>query len=240
MAYETGVINNLVVSDLGVIDQDFNETSVEGTTIDKYEVDTDMLEEKLDFAFGKTSDAPWNLQSWYAYDPSLYYESSVYIPASAISVKKDETFSIEIAILSKEQLTEDDILDGFMCEYDADVIEMTGNMTFDGLTMTVEFTAIETGATDFTVSILGSNAGCKVTVNDGGNAVGSIAADGGKLSMKSGIVTADGCAITVFDINGRAILSGFDIVDASALSAGIYVAVATDKAGKTTSLKFAR
>ena len=240
VAYETGVLNNLVVSDLAVIDSDFNETSIEGTTTDKYELDTDILEKNLQFAFGQTSDAPWNLLSWYAYDPSLYYESSVYIPASSISVNKDETFSIEIAILSKEQITEDDILDGFMCEYDADVIEMTGNMTFDGKTMSVEFTAIAAGATDFSVSILGSNAGCKVTVNGDGNAVDSIAAEGGKLSIESGIVAADGCAITVFDINGKAILSGFDSVDASALSAGIYVAVATDKAGKTSALKFAR
>ena len=127
-----------------------------------------------------------------------------------------------------------------LTEYDADVIEMTGNMTFDGKTMSVEFTAIAAGATDFSVSILGSNAGCKVTVNGDGNAVDSIATEGGKLSIESGIVAADGCAITVFDINGKAILSGFDSVDASALSAGIYVAVATDKAGKTSALKFAR
>ena len=237
--YENGVYDNYVVSDLAVIDPTFDERSIEGTSKDKDEVDTDWLKEKLGFMFGKINIAPWNIQSWYAYDPSLYYESVAYIPTGQITVDKGEAFDIEIAILSREALTEEEIIDGFMCEFDESVLEMNGNMSYDGKTLKVGMTAIKEGDSKVSVSIAGNRAECMVKVI-GGNAVEGIEAAGGKPTVASGVVTAEGCAITIYDLNGRAILSGRDKVDATSLVAGVYVAVATDNGGRSAAIKFAK
>lgn len=236
--YENGVYNNYVVSDIAVIDQEFNERSIEGTTTDKDEMTEEMLI-KMGFIFGNTSYGPWNVQAWYAYDPSLYYESIAYIPTQEINVDKGETFEVEIAILSRETLTEEDIVDGFMCEYDENLLEMTGNMSYDGKTLKLELTAISEGSTPLTVSVLGNNAACKVNVN-GGNAVEGIVAAGNLPIIEDGVIIANGCAIVVYDLNGKALLSGRDVIDVNALASGIYVATATDTEGTTRALKFAR
>ncbi|MDE7350952.1 MAG: hypothetical protein K2N25_07785, partial [Muribaculaceae bacterium] len=237
--YENGVYNNYVVSDIAVIDPEFDERSLEGKSMDKDEVDTDWLKNQLGFLFGKINIAPWNIQSWYAYDPSLYYESIAYIPNKQITVDKGEAFDIEIAVLSREALTEEEIIDGFMCEFDESVLEMTGNMSYDGKTLKVGMTAIKEGDSKVSVSIAGNRAECLVK-GIGGNAVDGIVATGGKPTVSSGVVTAEGCAITIYDLNGRAMLSGRDKVDATSLVAGVYVAVATDNGGRTTAVKFAK
>lgn len=240
IVYENGVYTNYIVSDIAVIDQEFAERSIEGTTIDKNEVDQDMLQNQLGFAYGSTNDAPWNIQSWYDYDPSLYYESMAYIPTKTITVDKGTTFAIEIAVISREALTEQTILDDFMCEFNDAILDMTGNMSFDGKTLKVEFNAINSGESEFTASILSGKASCIVKVNEAVSAVEGIETVNATLSIRNGIVTATGCSIAIFDINGKAILSGRNTVDAGSLAAGIYVATATDKEGKTTALKFAK
>ncbi|MCM1297641.1 MAG: hypothetical protein NC311_19060, partial [Muribaculaceae bacterium] len=143
--YESGVINNLVLSDLEVIDADFAEKTIEGTSIDKYEVTTEMLESQLGFAFGTAADAPWNVQSWYAYDQSLYFENSLFIPEAQMEVEEGSVFDIEIALLWREALTVDDVLGNFMCDYSEDLLEMTGGVDFDGKSMKIEFKALKEG-----------------------------------------------------------------------------------------------
>ncbi|MDE5870903.1 MAG: hypothetical protein K2H22_03005, partial [Muribaculaceae bacterium] len=228
--YETGVYNNLVVSDLALIDQEFNETSIEGTSTDKNEVDQDMLEQQLGFLYGSATVCPWNKQAWYDYDPSLYYENLAYIPTPEINVDKGSTFTVEIAVLTREKLTEEDIIGDFMCEFNESILEMTGNMSFDGKTMKVEFLAIEKGDSEITASILSGKAGCLVKVGEGSSVDGIESAATG-LSIRNGIVTAEGFAISIYDINGNRMLSGRDHVDTRALGAGVYVAAATDSEG---------
>ncbi|MDE6638538.1 MAG: T9SS type A sorting domain-containing protein [Muribaculaceae bacterium] len=240
IVYENGVYNNYIVSDLAAIDQDFAERSLEGTTIDKNEVDQDMLQNQLGFEYGTTNDAPWNIQSWYDYDPSLYYESMAYIPTKTITVDKGSTFSIDIAVISREALTEQSIIEDFMCEFNEDILNMTGNMNFDGKTLKVEFNAINSGESVFTVSILNGKASCVVKVNDNQASVDGIESVNSTFSIQNGIVSAEGCSIAIYDINGKAMLSGHDTVDTNSLTAGIYVATATDKAGKTTAKKFVK
>lgn len=237
---ETGVLNNYVVSGLTVIDPEYADNNIEGTTMDKDEVENDWLENNLGFAYGTSSVTPWNLLSWYSYDPSLYYESLAYMPAREITVEKGRTFNIEIAVLSREELSEDDIIGGFMCEYNEEIIAMTGNMGYDGKTMKVEFQAEKPGETSFTVSILGNNAECLVKVVNEDSSVEGIASETGKLTVAEGVVSAEGCSISIYDINGKAILKGNDHVETSSLASGIYVAAATDKTGKITAVKFAK
>lgn len=236
--YEEGVLNNLVVSDLAVIDADFAEKTLEGTTIDRNDVDIEMLKKDLGFEFGTSSEAPWNSLSWYAYDPSLYYESIVYIPTTEITVEKGDVFNVKIAILSKVELTSEEILDSFLCEYDEQMLEMTGNMNYDGKTMSIEFKALKEGKTDFSASVLDGKASCKVNVVNENNAVESIVSNTLNLAYVDGFVTAEDCNISIFDINGNLILTGNDILDVKALRDGIYVVTASDKNGNKATLKF--
>lgn len=236
---ENGVYNNYVVSDLAVIDQDYANNNIEGTTIDKDEVDDEWLTANLGFAYGKADDAPWNIQSWPAYNPSLYYESIVYIPCSEIIVDKNTDFEIEIAVLSVTPISEEDIIGAFMCEYDEAVLEITGAMSYDGKTLRIGMNAIGKGQTTFSADILGDKAQCLVKVNDS-SAVEGIVDAGSALSISNGILSAEGCAITVYDLYGKLLLKGIDRVDAGVLDAGVYVATTTDKAGKTSSLKFTK
>lgn len=238
--YEEGLLNNLVVSDLAIIDIDFAEKTLEGTTTDRNDVDIEMLKNNLEFEFGDSTEAPWNPMSWYAYDPCLYYESIVYIPIAEIIVEKGEIFNINLAILSKEELTSEEIMDSFMCEYDEKMLEMTGNMNFDGKTMSVELKALEEGKSDFTASVLDGKAGCKINVGNNNNAVGTIVSTSSTLSYAGGFVTAAECVISIFDINGNLIMTGNDILDVKALSDGIYVATATDKNGNKAAIKFVK
>lgn len=236
---ENGVYNNYVVSDLAVMDQDYANNNIEGTTISKDEVDDEWLTANLGFAYGETDDAPWNMQSWPAYNPSLHYESIVYIPYGEICVDKGADFEIEIAVLSLAPISEEDIKDAFMCEYDETVLEMNGAMNYDGKTLRIGMTAIGKGESDFSADILGDKARCLVKVNDS-SAVDGIVNAGSALGISNGILSAEGCAITVYDLYGKILLKGIDRVDSGVLNAGVYVAIATDKAGMKSSLKFAK
>lgn len=150
--YEEGVINNIVVSDLAVIDNDFAEKTIEGTTVNRDEITTDYLTQQLDFQFGDSADAPWDSQAENAYDPSLYFE----------------------------KMGNDD------------------------------------------------------------NAVESIAAGASVLKFANGLVTAQECEISVYDISGKLMLSGSGKVNTRSLDSGVYMATATDRNGKRTSIKFVR
>lgn len=241
VVYETGVINNYVVSDLAVIDPDFNEQTIEGTSISRDEVTDEFLQTKLGFAYGSSTEAPWNIQSWYSYDPSLWYESSICIPYSNIEVSEGSIFEIEIGILSRISVAEEDLLGDFSCEFDESVIEMTGGMGYDGKTMTIEFKALKEGKADFRVSMLGGSASCAVNViKNGDSAVGELTTNTCRLTYSNEAVNATGCLISIFDMNGRKILSGIDRVETGSLTPGVYVATAVDQNGTAGSLKFVK
>lgn len=239
--YENGVINNLVLSGLDVIDADFAEKSIEGTSIDKYELTADQLRNDLGFAYGNDASSPWNIQSWPEYEPKLYYETSILITESDINAMVDDVFNIEIAILSRIPVTEDELLGDFMCDYDMEVIEMTGGMTFDGKTMAIEFKALKEGNTPFTTSMMGSTATCNVNIAKQENvAVEEIEGSSDMLKYADGIVTAPGCMVSIYDMNGRLLLSGEDRINTECLSAGIYIAVGNNADGRKSTIKFTR
>ena len=241
VVYEQGILENLVLSDLACIDADFDGKSMEGTSIDKYEIDTDMLEEKLGFAYGTKADAPWNLMAWYDYDPSLYYENMLYIPCQKLTVEKGETFDIELVLLTRMPMTEDEVLGAFMCEYNEDLLELTGDMTFDGKKMTIGMHAIEKGRARFTASLMSGTASCQIAITENEvGAVEGIGSDSGMLAYSNGRLTAEGCQITVTDISGKTLMSGHDSIDATSLASGVYVATARNAEGVTTAIKFAR
>ncbi|MDE6342211.1 MAG: hypothetical protein K2K93_07830, partial [Muribaculaceae bacterium] len=166
VVYEYGVQDNLVTDNLACIDPDFLEKTVEGTSINKNDIDVDMLKEKLGFAYGTNYDAPWSLNAWNAWDPMLYFENMVYLTSSNVTVAEGDVFMMEIAIVSRERYSAEEIMDGFLCEFNDKVIEMTGNMQYADNLMQIEFRAIAEGRTKVNVSILSGNATCRVIVKN--------------------------------------------------------------------------
>lgn len=140
-------------------------------------------------------------------------------------------------------MTADEILDNFMCDFNEELMEMTGDMDYDGKTMTIGFKALKEGTAQFSVNLLDGSAGCLVNITkpqsstDPG-AVESIA-EGAALSISNGVLTAPGSMITVYDMQGHAVASGSERLDTASLGNGIYVATATSTAG-TDTLKFAK
>lgn len=238
--YEEGIYNNLVLSTLPVIDSDFAEKTLEGTTVEKEEIDDEMLSASLGFTYGTSASAPWNIQAWYAYDPSLWYENAIYVPSPSMTVVKDKTFDIEVAILLRDTLSEEDIIDSFMCEFDESVLEMTGEMSYDGSTLLIGFKGINEGSSYVSVSVMGSYAGCNVEVVKEGSGVGTVSSEALRPVYSEGYIQAEGCIITVYDIDGRKVASGRDILNVRNLGAGVYAAVSIDSNGNSSVIKFAR
>ena len=67
--------------------------------------------------------------------------------------------------------------------------------------------------------------------------VDNVVASETALTFDGSAIHAEGAAIEIFDISGVKVLAGNDAVATDRLSAGIYIAVATDAAG-TNTLKF--
>lgn len=240
LLYEKGVTNNLVLSDLPVIDKDFAENTIEGVSIDKSEVTAELLQSQLGFAYGTDASTPWNIQSLQEYDPSLFYETIIFIPYANIEVNEGETFNVDLAILSRVQLSEDELLGNFICEYDQSLMEMTGNYSYDGKTMSIEFAALKEGSSKLSISIIGSKAECNVVIVKNSSDPGAVEGitDASSLTFANGILTADGCSIDIYDMNGRILLTGSDSLEVGDIAPGVYVAVAKQSDGKTISLKF--
>lgn len=237
--YEYGVKDNLVLDALACIDPDFSEMTVEGTSIDKYEIDVEMLKETLGFAYGSAAETPWSLQAWNAWDPMLYIENMVYMPVSNLTVAKGDVFSLEIAIVSREQYTADEVMDGFICEFNDKVIEMTGNMQYADNRMFIEFKAIADGGTRVNVSILSGSASCSVTVKNPESGVDTVTAENEiAISVNDGLISAAGCTLRIIDLQGRQVAAGFSSISVASLPQGVYIAVAEDSEGNISSAKF--
>lgn len=238
--YEEGIYNNIVVSDLACIDSDFAEKTLEGTTVAKEDVDVEMLQNTLGFSYGTSADSPWNIMSWYAYDPSLYYESMVYIPYSSKSVAKGDTFFLDVALVSREELSEDDVIGGLMCEFNESLLEMTEEMEYDGKLLRLGFTALEEGSCPVSVSVLGSFAGCNIEIVNGSGSVGSIEASTKLPQFADGFVIAEGCSIAIYSLDGKMQAAGHDRLGYLGFERGVYVVTATDANGNTVSVKIMR
>lgn len=238
---EKGISNNIIVSDLTVIDNDINDDTLEGTTVDKNDVDIQTLKTDFGFLFGKSGDTPWSLKALHAYDPCLYFESIVYIPYLSKTVIKDDTFFLNVEILANDVISEDEVLDNFKCEFNENLLQMTGETIFDGKTLKVGFTAMEKGSTKVSVSVMGASATCTVEITEEmPDAVEIVNGEDFLPIFSDGIVKAEGYSIIIYDLNGKAVMSGRDSLDILSLNKGIYVATVIDATGNRISVKFAK
>ena len=235
--YEGGLQHNYVVDILAPVDAEAAlHNGTEGESIDRYEIGYDFLT-LHGFRYGTDGENPWSNNT--DYDPALHFESGIIINPSDIQATEGSNFNVDVHINTRAQIEESELFDDFMCDYDTDHIEMTGEYTFNGKTLSIAFTCLKAGVSQLTVKMLGSTAKATVTGVSGiDNAAVSAPAEN-PLAFDGRIVTAEGCAISLYAVSGAKAAQGFGSVDASQLPAGVYVAVATAADGARSQLKLA-
>lgn len=221
---EIGLENNYSFDTLAAFDADkTGTTAAEGEAKDKYEIDIDFLTE-LGFKFGSTTAEPWTMHNM---TPALYFESAITIAPAEMTVFVDETFFINVHVLSRVPVTEEELLGDFSGEWDESLFEMTGNYTFSDNVMAIEFSAIKSGEGTFTINMLGSSATCTVTAEDKNASVDNVtAAPETAISFNGSEVTCEGTTIEIYALNGLKVAAGQGAVSTTGLTPGIYVAVA--------------
>lgn len=238
---ELGIANNYALSSLSIVDDNVEaaENSVEGADVEA--IDREFLDETLGFKFGENDENPWHKNS--NNDPWLYFESSFIISPSVITVLKEDKFDIDIRFMTEQFQSLNDITADLTAEYDDKLIEMTNEFNFANNVLSIEFVALETGTTEFAVSIGGRTA--VVTINVIERPTQGIddvidSEDNFKIIYSGSLVSAEGSYIEVYNANGVKVVSGNDNVNVSELSKGIYVVLASDRNGHRATLKIAR
>lgn len=229
---ETGIKNNFVVSDLAAIDATVDATadSTEGKT-DVENAIADVLRQ-LGFQFnGYSVEAPWI--TGMTGSPALYFESTVgaaiFFDPSQISLTEGEKGfallmleNVDFESLTMESSDESGCMINPV-EFDEDgnvVCEISclkaGSYTITATNGTIKATLLVTGLS-----------GIDEIITDAASAI----------SFDGNTVSAADSAITLYNISGMAVASGRDAVSTATLATGVYVAVAVDATGATSTLK---
>ena len=235
---ELGLADNYAIASLSPLDADIDAvaTSTEGASID--EIKREFLDETLGWKFGTTVEEPWHTAT--TNDPLLYFESSFIILPTTITVEEGETFNINIRFLGDEEISLQEFINAFICEYDNTIIDMTGEADLVDGVITVEFEALKIGSTDVTVNINGLTATAKVNVVEPNSGVAQIVAPALDITFNGATVSAPGAEIEIYNTTGTRVASGIDAVAVDNLARGIYIAVARNAAGTRTALKIKR
>ncbi|MBD5225447.1 MAG: hypothetical protein HDS68_05705 [Bacteroidales bacterium] len=220
---EAGLENNYVHDHLAVIAADGSDlhTSLEGASVDKYDTDIEFFE-NLGYVFGESLDQPWRQNGMFV---ALHFESSISILPAEMTVAEEETFFVNVAVHSRDAVTEEDLLSDFSFNTDEQILEMTGNYTFDNNVFAIEFKAIKEGSAPVTISTLGSTATCTVTVEPK-SGIGNVAAEtAATLTFDGASVNCPDALIDLYSVSGMKVASGVGSVAVGGLPSGIYVAV---------------
>ncbi len=222
---EPGLENNYVHDILAVIASDGDDlhTSVEGASVDRYDTDPEFFE-KLGYGFGENAEEPWCQNGMFV---ALHFESSISIIPAEMTVVEDDMFFVNVTVHARTSVTEDELLGDFSFSTDEQTLEMTGNYTFTGNVLAIEFKALKEGETTVTINVLGSTATCDVTVVSRASGIDSVsAATASAISFDGENVSCPGVSIDLYSVSGMKVGSGIGSVSVAGLPAGIYVAVA--------------
>lgn len=227
---DAGLAGNYVISPAEPTNSDIeaNATSTEGSTLS-----TDNLEqsffEGLGYAYGESANEPWS--NLHPTSPTLYFETSIATVTDEIHAVEGETFNVDLLLLTREELTLDDIFADFLCDYNESMVEMTGNANLNGNTLSIEFNCLKEGVSTLSITLFGSTATITVT---GVSGIETVEAAKAGISFDGSTVSAPGCAITIYALNGAPVATGYDHLSAESLATGFYVAVATSANGRQT------
>lgn len=235
---ESAINNNYAVADLalGHDGASADHNTVEGKSVDADDLSAEWFTNTLKLAYGTDVNAPWNeISDW---DPALHHELASKMNPEEMTVMEQRTFTIDVTIVRAVPFTEEEFFDNFSYECSAeDVVEMTGNATFENGVATVEFKALKPG--NATVSMFGSK--CEVTVvKDPTLGIDNVtdAADDLIVAVTmTGISVrnvAVGSLVEVYNLSGmklHATVAAGESVDID-LAPGLYIVKAGNKAVK--------
>lgn len=227
---EKKIADNYVLDNLGVINPQVADAldSTEGKSLAYDELDREFFE-GLGYGFLSNSvEAPWTMRQNNI--PALWFEAAVgqyleFIPGS-ISAEAGKTVEVCLHLedVDVESLTIESSDESKCYANPVDYV--------DGGIM-VEVTVSEAGSYLITASNGNVSAVLKVTGTSG---VGSVEATQ-VMSYDGSTVRADGCALTLYNLQGAAVAAGRDAIDVTTLGGGVYVAVATAADGSRHTLK---
>lgn len=229
---------NHVVSELPAIDATEG-LATEGTTTPFDDVTAEFFTD-LGFKFGSDSQAPWAFANYMSPMPQLYYEdmigatlqfsAAVYtgsINTSLTVIAIGEGFDIMEAAGSGLLLVSSSNPSVADWAYDMVPVEEYPT-TGVGFPFTL---GSEAGEAEITVSYKGLTATAKIVVTDPAGIETAVAAKA-LLAYANGVITAEGCAIEVYDAQGRKVAAGVDTLSTADLATGLYIvrAVSADNA----------
>lgn len=229
-----GIYSNIVIDTLPVVDSEFAETGVEGTSITRASADETFLGE-YGFAFGTTLDRPWRLAN-----PGvlrLFFEKSLHIYGRTNVNVDDEVYVIVESV---------DILDSsYSLSYPEDMLQIIDSYHMEGETFGSSvidstcyiFRALKPG--DAVVSATRDGETVEYVIHIGDTGAVEAVADAPEIKYTSGAIEASGCAIEVYSLSGMLVKCGADSLEVYSLPGGAYIAVAKSASGVKT-LKFRR
>lgn len=158
--YATGALTDPVDKNIAA-----SGSTTEGETISSGDVN-DLFLAGLGFAHGTTADSPWNVADAH---PSLHFENSIVIEKPQIRAENlNETFNVPVVVTSRFPLSEADLTEGLVTEYDESHLQMTGKYTYDGRTLALEIRPLKEGLSRFVVRTCGSKASTRIITGAAG------------------------------------------------------------------------
>ena len=232
---EVGLANNYAIAEMtinGATTTSQDATTVEGADVAGADLSDDFFTGTLGFAYGTTAEEPWKATE--TAFPILYFENV------ATDITLDKT--------TAEMVADDEIsLTATVEGSSAERVEFTSSnpavaqivsVEAEGNTAVAVIRCMAEGTATITASIDGLSATCQITATSTGIEDVTATRDTG-IHVAGGVVTADNAVrIEVFGINGNKVASaGGSRAEVGSLPAGVYVVVATDAAGKRSTVK---
>lgn len=231
---EPWIADNYALSDLQLIHGEVADdaATTEGKSIEFDEADGGFFT-GLGYGFhGYEASAPW--VSSYTGLPDLHFEKNI-----GASISFDPA---EMALTVGEKKNALLVLEGV--EFDALTFEFSDEenlianpVEFDGDgNVIIEVEVMKEGT--YTLTVTNGSISATLTIY-GTSGIANVSADDSGLSYDGGVVVAQGCGISLFDMAGVRVASGHSTLSTAGLPAGIYMAVAVTADGSRSTLKIA-
>ncbi len=210
-----------------------NSASTEGATIDPEDLTAEKFSE-LGFAFGNSVEAPWAVNGVAV---ALFFERAYMLLTPEISVVAGETFSVDMLLIKNPDITVEEFIEDFLCDFNEEHLEMTGNAYINDGVISIEFKALKIANSTIAITYGGTSCAVAVTSTSGidGNIVGT--SETIRISFDGTNVTAAGCEIEIFSLQGVAMARGLESVATDNLATGLYIVLARDNDGNTATRK---
>ncbi len=228
--HDNYVSSAVTINDATVASDDA--TSVEGASSDASAWDTDFFT-NLAYAFGETTDTPWKST---AAMPVLYFENqtmAVTLDKSAVVMPVETTTTIVATVYGADATSLD------YSSSDESIVTVEDQAQTDN-SLTIQLTAVKEGTVTIYVTSGNVTVECPVTVT-APTAVNAVVAPQAQLNIvpANGMIQAEGAtSLKVYTAAGRLVAqSASSSIATAQLAKGVYVVVAADAKGHSTSAK---